>query len=247
MRIRFTATGVAIIAMVSAPRPAVAQTAEEVIDRHIAAIGGRAALASVETMRYVRTVFNTDGDVTTQQSRRTIYRKRPYFHRNEDPETGRIYISDGRAAWSGRLGAEEGSVIWSEARVLQSRDLDLDRLFGSFIGFAEKGHVAEYAGRVEREGVQLDVVRVTWTEGDQWEFYFDSATGLWYGMNGHPENMDDLTRVDDYRRVGGILVPHRNSTIDRLPGGGTRLHERHYSDIVFNVAIAESMFLRDAQ
>jgi hypothetical protein len=225
----------------------VAQTAEQVIDRHITAIGGSAALASVETMRYVRTVFNTEGDVTTQQSRRTIYTKRPYFHRNEDPETGRIYISDGRAAWSGRLAAEGDSVIWSEARVLQSRDLDLDRLFGSFIGFAEKGHVAEYAGRMEREGVHLNVVRVTWTEGDQWEFYFDSATGLWYGMNGYPENPDGLTRVDDYRRVGGILVPHRNSSIDGLPGGGTRLHERHYSDIVFNVAIDASMFLHGGQ
>ncbi len=89
-------------------------------------------------MRYVRTVFNTDGDVTAQQSRRTIYAKRPFFYRTEDPETGRIYISDGRTAWSGRLAAEEDSVIWSEARVLQSRDLDFDRLFGSFIG---AGHV----------------------------------------------------------------------------------------------------------
>jgi outer membrane lipoprotein-sorting protein len=225
----------------------VAQTADQVIDRYIAAIGGSAALASVETMRYVRTVFNTDGDVTAQQSRRTIYAKRPFFYRTEDPETGRIYISDGRTAWSGRLAAEEDSVIWSEARVLQSRDLDFDRLFGSFIGFAEKGYVAEYAGRIERKGVHLDVVRVTWTEGDQWEFYFDSATGLCYGMNGHPKNMDDLTRVDDYRRVAGILVPHRNSSIDRLLGGGTRLHERHYSDIAFNVAINESMFLHDSQ
>ena len=38
-------------------------------------------------------------------------------------------------------------------------------------------------------------------------FYFDSATGLCYGMNGHPDYPDDLTREDDYRRVGGILVP----------------------------------------
>ena len=87
------------------------------------------------------------------------------------------------------------------------------------------------------------MVSVTWTEGDQWDFYFDSATGLCYGMNGHPENIDDLTRVDDYRRVGGILVPHHNSSIDRLPDGTTRLHERRYSDVVFNLAIDETMFL----
>lgn len=244
MSMRLVSTGIAIVAFISVPRPTVAQTAEQIIDRYIAAIGGSAALASVETMRYVRTVFNTEGGVTAEQSRRTMYVMRPNYYRDENPETGGIYITDGRSAWSGRVTTDGDSMTWSEARfVLRSRDSDFDRLFGSFIGFADKGHRAEFAGRVEREGVELEVVSVTWTEGDQWDFYFDSATGLCYGMNGHPENMDDLTRVDDYRRVGGILVPHHNSSIDRLPDGTTRLHERRYSDVVFNLAIGETMFL----
>jgi hypothetical protein len=244
MTMRLLRTASVIVSLVSIAEPTMGQTAAQIIDRYIAAIGGSEALASVQTMRYVRTVYNTEGEVTAEQSRRTFHTMRPYFHRAENPETGGIYITDGSAAWSGRKTTDGDSVVWSEARfVLRSRDSDFDRLFGSFIGFAEKGYGAEYIGRVERDGVHLDVVRVTWTEGDQWDFCFDSTTGLCYGMNGHPENMDDMTRVDDYRRVGGILVPHHNSSLDRLPDGRTRLHERHYSDVVFNVAIGESMFL----
>jgi hypothetical protein len=221
-----------------------AQTAEQIIDRYVGAIGGRDALAAVETMRYVRTVLNTQNGVTTEQSRKTLYTKRPYFYRTEDAETGRVYISDGRKAWSGRPAADSDSILWQEASfVLRSRDLDFDRLFGSFIDFAGKGHTAEFVGALELDGVPLEVVRVTWEEGDQWDFYFNSSTGLCYGLNANPGESHDLTRVADYRNVGGILVPHRNTSVDRLPDGGTRVHERLYADIVFNVVLSDSMFL----
>lgn len=244
MSVRSLTTTSIIVALVSIAEPTTGQTAAQIIDRYIAAIGGSDALASVLTMQYIRTVYNTERDVTAEQSRRTFYKMRPYFHRAENPETGGIYITDGSAAWSGEVTADGDSVVWNEARfVLQSPESDFDRLFGSFINFHEKGYGAEYVGLVERDGVRLEVVRVTWSEGHQWDYYFDSATGLCYGMNGHPDNVDELTRVDDYRRVSGILVPHRNSSIDRLPDGTIRLHERRYSHVVFNVAISEAMFL----
>jgi hypothetical protein len=223
-----------------------AQTADRIIDRYIAAIGGREAVAAVTTMRYVRTVLNTENGTTTEQSRRTIYRKRPYFYRNEDAATGRISISNGRRAWTGRT-ADDDSIRWQEASFVQrSRDLDFDRLFGSFIGFAQKGYEAQFLGRDEREGVELQVVRVRWSEGDHWDFYFDSSTALCYGFSANPEEPDDLTRVDDYRRVGQILVAHRNESIDRLADGSVRLHERRYSEIAFNVILNDLLFLPGA-
>ena len=89
-----------------------------------------------------------------------------------------------------------------------------------------KGYNAEYTGKSEREGVQLDVVTVMWKEGHEWDFYFDSSTGLCYGFNANPNRPDRFTRVDGYRRIGDVLVPHRNMSIDTLSDGGTRQHER---------------------
>jgi hypothetical protein len=241
-------SSLAVLVLASSARPVQAQTADQIVERYVAAIGGRDALAAVETMRYVRTVLNTQDGVTAQQSRKTFYTKRPYFYRTEDEETGRVYISDGRSAWSGQPAADSDSIMWEEASfVLRSRDLDFDRLFGSFIDFAGKGHSAEFVGAVELEGVPLEIVRVTWKEGDRWDFYFESSTGLCYGMNPNPERSQRIVRVTDYRDANGILVPHRNMSIDTLPDGGTRLHERLYSEIVFNVELDVSIFLPGTQ
>jgi hypothetical protein len=91
-----------------------------VIDRHVAAIGGRDALAAIETMRYVRTVLNTENGVTVEQSRRIFYSKRPFFYRSHDPVSGRISISDGKDMWTGIPTTAPDSIAWQvAARVLQ--------------------------------------------------------------------------------------------------------------------------------
>ena len=43
--------------------------------------------------------------------------------------------------------------------------------------------------------------------------------------------------------TGELVAFWCRSSVDRLPDGTTRLHERRYSDIEFDVAIDESMFL----
>jgi hypothetical protein len=236
-----SATAVIALCAVAACK---AQTADEIVSRYLTAIGGRAAVAALTTMRYVRTVLNTEHGTTTEQSRRTISRKRPYYYRNEDPTTGRVYIFDGKHAWTGRPSGDGDRIQWHEASfVLRSRDLDFERLLGPFIDFAEKGHEAQYLGHDQRDGVDLLVVRVRWREGDQWDFYFDASTALCYGFTANLEEPDALTRVDDYRRVGSILVAHRNTSVDRRADGGVRLHERRYSDIAFSMALSDSLFV----
>jgi hypothetical protein len=198
----------------------------------------------IETIKYDRTVLNTESDTTRQQSRKTIYRKRPYFFRTEDAETGRIFVSDGKSGWSGRSAAGSDSMSWRQVSfVPRSPDLDSDRLLGSFIDYDKKGYSAEYAGKAERDGVRLHIVTVTWSEGHRWKLYFATSTGLCYGLSPNPNDPESFIRVDDYRRVGEVLVPHRNVSIDRLAGGRTRRHERVYSNIEFNVVLERTSFV----
>ena len=235
------ATRMVLLALLAGPLHLSAQSAEEVINRHIAAIGGKDALAAVETMRYVRTVVNTQGGVTTEQSRRTFYSKRPFYYRSEDQASGRVSISDGLAMWHGRPTADPDSISWQAASfMLRSRDLDFDRLYGSFIDHASKGDTVEFKGTTELEGVKVNVVKVTWHDGGEWDLYFRASTGLWCGYRANSES--PVMRVTDYRRVGGILIPHRNVTVEELPDGSTRIHERIFSDITLNLALSDSMF-----
>lgn len=232
---------VALLALLASPQHLSSQSAEEVINRHIAAIGGKDALAAIVTMRYVRTVLNTQDGVTTEQSRRVFYSKRPFYYRMEDPVPGRISISDGREMWRGMPSTVPDSTAWQVASfVLPSKDLDFDRLFGSFIDYASKGHKVEFTGTTELEGISVYVLKVAWKDGGEWDLYFMASTGLWCGYRPTPES--PVMRVTDYRRVGDVVIPHRNVIIEELADGSSRIHERVFSDISFNVTLSDSLF-----
>lgn len=219
------------------------QTAEDIVRRHIAALGGAEALAAVQTMEYVRTVQNTEAGVTTVQSRTVFRTRRPFFYRSERPESGSFYVSDGVSAWSGRRRTDNDAIEWSEPRVvLAARDTDFDRPFGSFIGYDEKGNVATYLGENELHGVVLQTVRMLWQDGTEWDFYFQPSSGLCYGWDASPGEPGGLIRVDDYRRVGTVLIPHRNVVADTLADGTVRIHERLYSDFEINPEFPEGLF-----
>jgi len=231
----------ALLALLSNPGNPSAQSASEVIDRHVAALGGMDALTAIATMRYVRTVLNTQAGVSSEQSRRIFYSKRPFYYRNEDPVSGRISISDGREMWSGLRTALPDSVAWQPApRMLPSRELDFDRLFGSFIDYGSKGHRVEFKGTTELESVKVNVLRVAWKDGGEWDLYFAEASGLWWGYRSTTES--PVMHLTDYRRVGDILIPHRYMMIEELDNGESRIHERIFSDIVLNITLIDSLF-----
>jgi hypothetical protein len=232
---------VALFVLLASPLHLSAQSADDVINRHVAAIGGKHALSSIVTMRYVRTVFNTQDQVTTELSRRTFYSERPFYYRSEDPVSGRVSISDGWEMWNGTPTANHDSIEWQVAsRVLQSRDLDFDRLFGSFIDYGSKGHRVEFKGTTEVEGVEVNIVRIAWKGGDEWDLYFAASSGLWSGYRISPES--PVMHVTDYRKVGDVLIPHRNVTTEKLADGTTRIHERVFSDVTLNIPLSDSTF-----
>ena len=202
--------------------PAGAQTAEDIIKRHVAALGGAEALEAIQTMKYVRIVQNTELGMTTLQSRTVFLTRRPLFYRSERSETGSFYISDGSKAWTGRRRSDADTIEWDEPRfVLALRDIDFDKPFGSFLDYDRKGLSARYVGNTELDGVILQTVHILWSDGTGWEYYFDASTGLCYGWDASPGEPGGLARVDDYRRIGNVLVPHRNAVNDTLAAGSS--------------------------
>jgi len=219
------------------------QPAEEIIERYVEAIGGREAIKSLETLKYIRTVTNTQGGEITHRSHQTIYQMRPCFYRTEDKERGNYSVTDGTQGWRGRTSTNPDSIKWEERSFIpRSPDLDFDRLLGSFIGFAQKGYSVEYMGTYPLGDVQLEVVQVTWKEGHQWNYYFNPTTGLCDGFNPTPDSPGNITHIRDYRRIDGILFPHHNLVIDQQPDGSSIQHERFYSHIELNVKIEENFF-----
>jgi len=225
------------------PVLAAAQTSEDIVRRYVEALGGADALHAVHAMTYLRTVQNTEAGITTVQSHTRFLTRRPAFYRSERSETGSFYITDGVNAWSGRRDSDGEAIEWSAPRFLvAARDIDFDRPFGPFIDYDQKGREARYVGETQLDEVTLQAVRVLWKDGVEWEYYFDSSTGLCYGWDASPGQPGGLIRVDDYRRVGGILIAHRNTAVDTLANGAIRVHERLFSDFDINPDLPEALF-----
>ena len=82
-------------------------TADEVIQRHIEAIGGQAAIDAVETMRYERVYVHLEEEMVIH---RLIHKMRPGKSRNCSMDTGSCFVVDGARSWTKTVDPEDGEI-----------------------------------------------------------------------------------------------------------------------------------------
>jgi hypothetical protein len=173
-----------------------ATTAEEVIERCIAAMGGRQAFASLQTLSVTSNGHSVHGRFGA-----TRLLKAPNFMRQER-DGGRFVVCDGITAWL--VEGDRWTTLPSDPPVWQqvfSISLDL-------IDYAAKNVSYELIGTVGLEGGAFYKLRKTIGAGKEIFVYFDVMTGLLmveeeFDAYGRKANL-----FCDYREVGGVLLPH---------------------------------------
>jgi hypothetical protein len=175
------------------------RTAEEVIARHVEAVGGRDAILAVKTLRFTGRQMGED---------RTLYRhyKQPNLIRSTWSLKGERYtLSDGEKVWSVTPeGRQELDAWWAIS-------FSHSRIDGNFIDYKKRGIQYEYIGLA---GFETDRkiyyhLRRTFPDGFIEELYFEVETGLLRGLwRTSSPRKDDPIFYYDYRKVGGIRIPH---------------------------------------
>jgi hypothetical protein len=211
------------------------QTAEEVIDRYVSAIGGQAALDSIETMKYTRELNHLEeGKI----SRRVYYQKRPYYYRSCSEPSTSCLVTNGGEAWLGRSGNGESADEWREIDYPTRETYVLNRM-GSFLDYRTRGIHVELIGTEFADGVALNHVRMAWPDGTTRELYFDATTSLLVMFK--PDKRT-LVRLYDYRRVGNVLIPHESEGRGTHPDGRLWHHINSLVEIELNVPFRKSLF-----
>lgn len=173
-----------------------ATTAVEVIDRSIAAMGGREALASLRTLSMTSTGYMVGGRFGG-----TRLLEAPNFIRQE--RNGGIFVvTDGITAWQ-----VEGD-DWQPLPPDRSTWQQLFSITLDLIDYRAKNVTYDFVGTVALEGGAFYKLRKTISTGKEVFVYFDIATGLLtmeeeFGENGRMVNL-----FFDHREVGGVLLPH---------------------------------------
>lgn len=177
-----------------------AATAEEVIEKHIEAVGGREALEGVQTMVVKFSVNSTRGKFTT------IVRsyKRPLFYRQEVLGSGGFIATDGVTVW--RVTGD----AWME--IEQDSYKRMASIDGYFIDFADRGITYDFAGVEILEGAPVYHLKRTFWDGYVQDLFFSVEYGYLTEIrseypDGDPVMLSYMS-LWDYRDVGGIKIPH---------------------------------------
>jgi hypothetical protein len=180
-----------------------AQTADELIAKHVEARGGLVRLKAIQTIRIERTVAATFNDIDV-----VIYKKRPNLYRSEQkPEGGRSTTVRGFAdvAWetaNGKTNVREGP------GPVEQREVDAD-FDGFLVDARDKGHTIALEGRQRVGAADAWKLKVTLKSGAVRYIYLDADTLLERRHETTIEvapNRRVATTItfSDWREVGGV-------------------------------------------
>ncbi|MFQ5627546.1 MAG: outer membrane lipoprotein-sorting protein [bacterium] len=218
-----------------------AQSVDKIIEKHIAALGGKEKMKAIKSVKYsgkmAITAMGFEADITRQS-------KRPYFLRMDITMQGQNIVQayDGKTAWqinpmTGNMEPQEMPETQAKSMVQQS---DMD---GEFVDYKKKGHQFELIGKEDLEGTEVYKIKCTPNTGDMFFSFIDSEHYLELkrvtrtkGPGGNEIESEVL--MSDYKPVAGLMTPHSITLKNPMQGE----IEISFTNIEVNIDIDDSLF-----
>ena len=234
-------TLLALTAMSLVAVPLRAQTADDIIAKYIARVGGLEKIEATRTVRRTGKFIGGGGfeAIVVQENRR------PNLVREEFAVQGMTAINawDGKDGWkinpfAGKKDAETLSEDEMHGILL---DADFDE---PLVGYKAKGNKVDLVGMDQVEGTEVQKLRVTLPNGDIRLYYMDADSGVPIRMEetrivrGAEQQFE--TTLGDYKPVNGWLMPF---SIESGPKGQDKTTV-HYDRIEANVTLDDRRFAK---
>jgi outer membrane lipoprotein-sorting protein len=232
----FSAAAILAAASVSA------ETADDVIARHIAARGGMDKIKAIQSVD-MKVKANQQG----LEFPGRLEWKRPDKLRIEMTIQGKTMVQayDGKTAWAIMpfLGSPDPQAMSvDDAKdVIEQADMD-----GPIVDYKAKGNAVELVGREDVDGAPADKLKVTLKNGDVSYLYVDAESGLTVKETSKRKQQGSEIEIDsymtNYKPVNGVLFPFaiENKVQGKSMGQFT------IEDVKPNVAIDDQAFAMPA-
>lgn len=207
-------TALLMFAFAAAPAACAADAtldADAIIDRHIEARGGEAALRNIQSLIFNNGLYQ-EGDYSSDGDS-TMMLMRPYYKLVGHPEHDPGYMEgyDGAAwEWFENPGLTVRTVGAASAAIRHHAEVD-----GPFLDYKEKGHSIELIGEATIAGNPAYQIRLSMMDGFVSDSFFDQQTFLSLAerqsapVHAFGAAVTSETRISDYRDVAGVMFPHR--------------------------------------
>jgi hypothetical protein len=208
------------------PAPSPEPTVEEVVQRHIAALGGIENIHRLRSL-VVRGMYHEPGRFppgTPDQPRNYMAFLRPYYQVLGDPALPHPDLREGFDGSAWEYYGDPGIVIRTVGAAAAATRHTAEFLQDSLIDYAEKGTRVVLQGTEDIAGSKAYRIAVTLDDGFQKLIFVDADSWLItaerksapihaFGSSVRSEN-----RFYDYRPVSGVLMPFRGEEVDLATG-----------------------------
>lgn len=183
-----------------------AQTVDELVTKHVAALGGADKLAGVKSLVLESTLSVNGMDIP---SKTMILVGKSMRSETSVMGNAMVQVVDGSTGWMIRP-AMMGGTGDPEDMPAEMIKQQIDQLypFGALVGYQEKGYQIELVGNEKVEGKDTYHLRITGKDGQVTNEYLDATTYLVnkvqrMGVDGKPGEL----LLSNYREVDGIKFP----------------------------------------
>lgn len=192
--------------LISAVNISFSQTADEVINKYVNAIGGMDKINSIKTVKITGKITGGMDIPFTQIV------KRPGSMYMEMTIQGMTMKQgyDGTTAWA--INPFQGNTKAEKLPPEQAKYMRLQaEIEGQIVNYKDKGNTVEYMGKEDVEGSDTYKLKLTDKDGDITYYYIDAASNLLIKESAKRKIKEKEISSDvmygDYRPVDGFLIP----------------------------------------
>lgn len=220
--------------------PVAAQTADDIINKNLQAMGGKDKLKAVQSVRMTGTLTVGPG----MEAPVTLEMKRPNMMRMDFTLQGMTgsQAYDGTSGWSLMPfgGSTAPQPMSADDAKLAAEQADMD---GPLMDYKDKGHTVELLGKEQVEGADTYKLKLTKKDGTITVYYIDAEQFLVIKQEAkrviRGAELETETIVGDYKAVNGLMMAH---SIDGGAKGQPARQKLTVSKIEINVPIEDARF-----
>lgn len=218
-----------------------AQTVDEIIDKHINALGGKEKLKSVSSMRMSIKAQAQGFEFPTEMiSKKSGSVKTTTTIQNM--KMVQCYDASAKAGWfvNPMMGDKKAQKM-NEDQVQQMQNQG-GKMESDLLDYKEKGHIAEYLGKEDVDGEEVYLVKLTKKDGNIVYYYIEVLSNLILKEKNKvkmkDKEMESETWYSNYQTVDGITSA---GTIETM-NNGVLAFQINVEKIEYNVVLDDALF-----
>ncbi|WP_428654500.1 LolA family protein [Runella sp.] len=217
-----------------------AQTVDEIVDKHIAAMGGADKLKGVNTLVIERTLSVQNMEIPNKT---TIMVGKALRTESSIMGNSMVQVVDGSTGWMIRPAMMGGTGDPEDmpAEMVKQQVGQLDP-FGPLFNYKEKGNKVELVGKEKVEKADAFHLKITTKDGQTMDEFIDANTYMLTKLKTNMQGQEGEIAFSDYKDVEGIKIAN---TMDMSSQMGTMSFITN--KVTVNGKVDESIFKKPAK